>query len=94
MLSPNQWDGREIGNKHFFFMLDGCLNDGTARGFFNEFLGESLAPHRKVLEMVGARMKTDTSDRQLSGLGFSSTRRDSLLCRVEGSFRRTVKVLL
>lgn len=93
MLSPNQWDGREIGNKHYFFMLDGCKNDGTARGFFNEFLGESLTPHRKVLEMVGARMKTDTSETQLSGIGFSSTRRDYLLCRVTGSFARTVKVL-
>jgi hypothetical protein len=93
MLSPNQWDGREIGNKHFFFMLDGCQNDGTARGFFNEFLGESLTPHRKVLEMVGARMKTETSEKQLSGLGFSSTRRDYLLCRVTGSFARTVKVM-
>lgn len=93
MLSPNQWDGREIGNKHFFFMLDGCLNDGTARGFFNEFLGESLAPHRKVLEMVGARMKTEVSDTQLSGIGFSTTQRNYLLCRVTGSFARVVKVL-
>jgi hypothetical protein len=92
MLSPNQWDGREIGNRHYFFMLEGCKNDGTARGFFNEFLGEALTPHRKVLEMVGARMKTEESDRQLSGLGFSSTRRDHLLCRVTGSFARTVKV--
>ena len=93
MLSPNHWDEREVGNKHFFFMLDGCLNDGTARGFFNEFLAESLTPHRKVLEMVGARMKTDTSDKQLSGIGFSSTQRNYLLCRVSGSFTRVVKVM-
>lgn len=93
MLSPNQWDGREIGNRHFLFMLDGCLNDGTARGFFNEFLSEALTPHRKVLEMVGARMKTDASEIQLSGIGFSSTQRNSLLCRVTGSFARTVNVL-
>ena len=93
MLSPNQWDGREIGNRHFFFMLDGCRNDGTARGFFNEFLSESLTPHRKVLEMVGARMQTEASENQLSGLGFSSTQRNYLLCRVMGSFARVVKVL-
>jgi hypothetical protein len=93
MLSPNQWDGREIGNRHYFFMLDECLNDGTARGFFNEFLSESLTPHRKVLEMVGARMKTDASEVQLSGLGFSSTQKNYLLCRVTGSFARTVKIL-
>ena len=93
MLSPNQWDGLEIGNRHWFFMLDGCKNDGTARGFYNEFLNASLEPHRKVLEMVGARMKTETSETQLSGLGFSSTQRNHLFCRVTGSFARVVKVL-
>jgi hypothetical protein len=93
MLSPNQWDGCEIGNRHWFFMLDKCANEGTARGFYNEFLGAELTPHRKVLEMVGAKMKTETSDRQLSGLGFSSTKRDSLLCRVSGSFSRIVKIV-
>lgn len=93
MLSPNQWDSREIGNRHWFFMLDNCTNDGTARGFFNEFLSEALTPHRKVLEMVGARMKTEKSESQLSGIGFSSTKRDYLFCRVNGAFSRTVKVL-
>ena len=93
MLSPNFWDDRQIGNKHFFFMLDGCLNDGKARGFFNEFLIDDLTPHRKVIEMVGSKMKTDLSDRQLSGLGFSSTQRNSLLCRVKGSFSRVIKII-
>lgn len=93
MLSPNQWDGWEIGNRHWFFMLEGCQNDGTARGFFNEFLSESLTPHRKVLEIVGAKMQTAVSENQLSGLGFSSTQRNHLLCRVSGSFTRTVKIL-
>lgn len=93
MLSPNFWDERQIGNKHFFFMLDGCLNDGKARGFFNEFLIDDLTPHRKVIEMVGSKMKTDESAHQLSGLGFSSTQRNSLLCRVKGSFSRTIKIL-
>lgn len=93
MLSPNFWDDRMIGNKHFFFMLDGCLNDGKARGFFNEFLVDELTQHRKVIEMVGSKMKTDHSERQLSGLGFSSTQRNSLLCRVKGSFSRVIKII-
>ncbi len=93
MLSPNHWDDRAVGNKHYFFMLDGCRNEGTARGFFNEFLTEDLAKYRKVFEVVGAKMKTEESDRQLSGLGFSSTQRNQLLVRVNGSLARTIKVL-
>lgn len=93
MLSPNHWDDRTVGNKHYFFMLDGCRNEEKARGFYNEFLNESLAEHRKVLEMVGAKMKTDESDRQLSGLGFSSTQRNSVVVRVGGNVTRVVKVL-
>lgn len=92
MLSPNHWDERAVGNRHYFFMLDGCRNAERARGFFNEFLSEELTPHRKVLEVVGAKMRTDESDRQLSGLGFSSTQRNSVLVRVKGAFTRVVNV--
>jgi hypothetical protein len=93
MLSPNYWDERAVGNKHWFFMLDGCRNDGQARGFFNEFLTEDLTVHRRVIEMVGSRMKTDASERQLSGLGFSSTQRNSVLCRVTGNFSRVINLV-
>jgi hypothetical protein len=92
-LSPNHWDDRGVGNRHYFFMMEGCKNEGTARGFYNEFLSEALTPHRKVLEMVGSRMQTAESEHQLSGLGFSSTQRNHLLCRVTGSFSRVVKIL-
>lgn len=93
MLSPNHWDGAEVGNKHYFFMLDGCANDGTARGFFNEFLMPALDKHRKVFEMVGSKLKLAPASEQLSGLGFSSTQRNTLVCRVKGSFTRTIKVV-
>ena len=92
MASPNHWDGHGVGNRHTFFMLDGCLREEKARGFYNEFLNAELDAHRKVLEIVGAKMKTEESDRQLSGLGFSSTQRNHLLCKVAGSFTRTLKV--
>jgi hypothetical protein len=92
MLSPNYWDGRTIGNMHYFFMLEGCQNDGSARGFYNEFLKEELTPHRKVIEMVGSKMRTEESTEQLSGLGFSSTQRNQILCRIGGSFSRTVRI--
>lgn len=93
MMSPNFWDDQQgIGNKHFFFMLQGAVNDGSARGFFNEFLRPDLDQHRKVFEMVGSKMTAAADDQQLSGLGFSSTQRNSLLCRVKGSTLRTLKV--
>ena len=93
MLSPNHWDGCDTGNRHWFFMLNGCRNDGTARGLYNEFLKSDLDKHRKVMEMVGSKMHTEHSDEQLSGLGFSSTKRDTLICRVTGSFTRVLRVV-
>lgn len=92
MYSPNYWDESGVGNKHVFFMLNECTNEGEARGFYNEFLKESLTPHRKVLEMVGTKVKTGKSDEQLSGLGFSLTQHSSVLVRVTGAFTRTLQV--
>jgi hypothetical protein len=93
MLSPNHWDGEGVGNRHFFFILDGCRAEETPRGFFNEFLKNELNAHRKVFEVVAGKMRVPDSTEQLSGLGFSSTQRAELLCRVRGSFTRTLKVL-
>lgn len=93
MLSPNHWDGENVGNKHYFFMLNQCVNDGSARGFFNEFLKEDLNEHRKVFEMVGSKMKLGNSNEQLSGIGFSSTQPNTLLVRITGSFSRIINVV-
>jgi hypothetical protein len=93
MMSPNFWDDKAVGSKHYFFMLDKCVNDGTARGFFNEFLKSELDAHRKTLEVVGSKMKITEGAEQLSGLGFSSTQRNTLICRVKGSFTRTIKIV-
>ena len=92
MNSPNYWDGEQTGNKHWFFMLTGCNNAMPARGFYNEFLNGELTEHRKVFEVLGSKMKTGESDNQLSGLGFSSTKRDSVICKVSGSFSRMLKI--
>jgi hypothetical protein len=92
MLSPNHWDGHGSGHRHFFFMLDGCRNDGSARGFYNEFLKEDLDKHRKVFELVGSKMRADVSIDQMSGLGFSSTQRNHAIVRVKGAFTRTLRV--
>jgi hypothetical protein len=92
MNSPNHWDGNEIGNKHWFFIIEGCKQEGASRGIFNEFLSQDLNEHRKVFEVLGSKMKTDKSDNQLSGLGFSSTQRNSVYLKVKGTFERTIKV--
>lgn len=93
MMSPNYWGDGGVGNKHFFFMIDGCKNDGVVRGFYNEFFKEELNPHRKVMEMVGGKLTVAPSEDQLSGVGFSSTQRNSVLFRVKGKFTRVVKVV-
>lgn len=92
MYSPNHWVGENVGNKHVFFMLKDCINPESARGFYNEFLKNELNPHRKVFEHLGSLMKTLQTDQQLSGLGFSTTKPDHLICKVTGTFTRTVKV--
>jgi len=92
MNSPNHWDGHKTGNKHWFFILDKCHNDSNARGFFNEFLKAGLNKHRKVFEVLGSKMKVEKSDDQLSGLGFSSTQKNQVVCKVTGSFARTIKI--
>ncbi len=90
MLSPNFWDDNKSGNKHWFFMLEGCKNPEQARGFYNEFLPEELTKHRKVFEVLGSKLKTEKSDNQLSGIGFSSTQRSHAYFKADN---RLFKVL-
>ena len=93
MLSPNHWGGEAVGNKHYFFLLDGCANPDATRGFYNEFLDGRLDQHRKVFEMLGSKMRVAPTNEQLSGVGFSSTQRNSIVARVSGSFTRTIKIV-
>lgn len=93
MFSPNYWDeqtGR--GNRHFFFMLEGCRNEGTPRGFYNEFLKEDLNKHKRVFEALGGRAAVKDSEEQLSGVGFSETQRNSVFVKVEGTVSRILKI--
>ncbi|MBB6053540.1 hypothetical protein [Armatimonas rosea] len=93
LKSPNHWEGEAgIGNLHYFFLLDGCINDGNARGFYNEFLRDELNPHRKVLELVGSKSRTAETVNQLSGVGFSNNGRQQVIVRVTGRTQRVLKV--
>ena len=83
MLSPNYWDGQAVGNKHLFFMIEGCKNPDPVRGFFNEYLRSDLEKnHKRVFEAIGSKAKVEYSDEQLSGLGFSSTSRNDVVIKV------------
>ena len=92
MNSPNHWGGSKTGNKHLFFILDGCKNPDKARGFYNEFLTEDLRKHRKTFEILAAKTKCEESENQLSGLGFSSTKKESVLIRAHGNGSRLYNV--
>lgn len=94
MMSPNYWDEQDgIGNRHFFFMLKGCQNQESPNGFFNEYLKNELLDHKRVFEALGSKMRVEPSEEQLSGVGFSSTQRNSLVVRVTGHVNRTLKVV-
>jgi hypothetical protein len=93
MYSPNYWDEQNgIGHRHYLFMLKDCINDTSPNGFFNEFLRNDLNEHRKVFEALGSKMKVEDSVTQLSGIGFSSTKKAAIACKVDGSFSRIIKV--
>lgn len=77
--SPNHWGGSAAGAKHLIFALQGCKNPGQARGIFNEYLDSRLAPHAKVFEVLASRTKVAYSDEQVSGVGFTAARGDSVV---------------
>lgn len=91
MLSPNHWNGA-VGNKHYIFSLENCVSDEAPRPFFNEFLKSEFNETRKVFEVMASKMKVEDSKNQLSGIGFSETQRNHLYVRVDGKFKRVIKV--
>lgn len=91
-LSPNHWDDNKVGNKHYFFMLEGCKSPVGIRSFHNENLIPDLLQHRKVMEVLGGTCIVPSADKQLSGLGFNATVRDELIVRLSGSHKRVVKI--
>jgi hypothetical protein len=83
MYSPNHWDENNVGNKHWFFILSGCKNPNPTRGIYNEFLKSELGKHRKVFEILGDKTKCENTMDQLSGVGFSSTQKNTVLLKVD-----------
>lgn len=91
--SPNYWDEQKgIGHQHLFFMLKDCINPEEPNGYYNEFLKPELEQHRRVFEAFGAKAHVKDVDDQLSGVGFSLTKRNDLIIKVKGATERVVKV--
>jgi len=91
-LSPNHWGDNQMGNKFFLFMLEGCKSPVSIRSFHNEDLLPELAAHRKVLEVLGTQTMIESTNKQLSGLGFNSTIKDELIVKLQGTHKRVIKI--
>lgn len=84
VYSPNHWGEGRDGARHTIFVLDRCLNPEPVRGVYTEYLRPDLSEHRRVLEVLGSRTKAPPSPDQLSGVGFTGGRGDSIRIRSVG----------
>ena len=92
-LSPNYWDqDNVVGNKHYFFFIDGCKCYEKIRSFHIENLKSDLVAHRKVFEILGNSSMIEPGENQLSGLGFDATVRDSVILKLKGSHNRVIEI--
>ena len=91
--SPNYFDEQDgIGHRHLFFFLKDCVNSEEPNGFYLEFLDNDLMKHKRVFEALGAKCHVENTDDQLSGIGFSMTKRADLVVKVKGATERVMKI--
>ena len=87
--SPNYWNENGQGHEHLFFFLEGCVSEEKPNSMFNEYLKDELyRNHRKVFEAISQFSKIEETDNQLSGIGFSMTKRNHLILKVDGKLMK------
>lgn len=91
--SPNYFDEQEgIGHRHLMFFLKDCINPENPNGFYLEYLDNDLMKHKRVFEALGAKCHVEDTEDQLSGIGFSMTKRAELVVKVKGATERIMKI--
>ncbi len=64
-------------------MLKDCVNKDKARPWFNEYLCNDLHDDRLVTEALSSTSKVEKTENQLSGVGFSLTKRNKITVKVK-----------
>lgn len=83
MLSPNYWNNK-VGNPHYFFFIEGLNNPNSVRSIYNEYLNNDLIGMKRIFEMLGAKLRVETSPNQMAGLGFTIDQKHKVNVKLDG----------